>query len=105
MKLNIAKDKLTLTVVNPDSGTATEELGATYSAGPIEIGFNARYLLDITSQIEGKEVRFLLSDAGSPTIIEDTEDTAHALRPHAHAGLSFGERNRSAPPGRCHRTI
>ena len=83
VKLNIAKDKLTLTVVNPDSGTATEELGATYSAGPIEIGFNARYLLDITGQIEGKEVRFLLSDAGSPTIIEGTEDprTLYVLMP------------------------
>jgi DNA polymerase-3 subunit beta len=83
VKLNIAKDKLTLSVVNPDSGTATEELGATYSAGAIEIGFNARYLLDITGQIEGKEVRFLLSDAGSPTIIEDTEDprTLYVLMP------------------------
>jgi DNA polymerase-3 subunit beta len=75
VKLNIAKDKLTLTVVNPDSGTATEELGATYNASSVEIGFNARYLLDITGQIEGKEVRFLLSDAGSPTIIEDAGDT------------------------------
>jgi DNA polymerase III subunit beta len=83
VKLNLAKDKLTLTVVNPDSGTATEELGATYSAGALEIGFNARYLLDITSQIEGKEVRFLLSDAGSPTLIEDTDDsgTLYVLMP------------------------
>jgi DNA polymerase-3 subunit beta len=74
VKLNVAKDKLTLTVINPDSGTATEELSATYNAAAIEIGFNARYLLDITGQIEGKKVRFLLSDAGSPTIIEDTDD-------------------------------
>ncbi len=83
VKLAIAKDKVTLSVVNPESGTATEELGATYSAGPLEIGFNAKYLLDITSQIEGKEVRFLLSDAGSPTIIEDTEDasTLYVLMP------------------------
>jgi DNA polymerase III subunit beta len=83
VKLHIAKDKVTLSVVNPESGTATEELGATYSASSIEIGFNARYLLDITGQIEGKEVRFLLSDAGSPTIIEDTEDsrTLYVLMP------------------------
>jgi len=59
----------------PESGTATEDVGATYSAGALEIGFNARYLLDITSQIEGKEVRFLLSDAGSPAIIEDADNS------------------------------
>ena len=83
VKLVIAKEKVTLSVVNPESGTATEELGANYSAATIEIGFNARYLLDITGQIEGKEVRFLLSDAGSPTIIEDTEDsrTLYVLMP------------------------
>src|SRR4029077_6406073 len=83
VKLAIAKDKVTLSVVNPESGTATEELGATYSAQGMEIGFNAKYLLDITGQIEGKEVRFLLSDAGSPTIIEDTEDsrTLYVLMP------------------------
>ena len=83
VKLNVSKDKLTLTVVNPDSGTATEELGATYSAAPVEIGFNARYLLDITGQIEGKEIRLLLSDAGSPTIIEDAGDerTLYVLMP------------------------
>jgi DNA polymerase-3 subunit beta len=75
VKLNISKDKVTLSVVNPESGTATEDVGAIYSAAPIEIGFNARYLLDITGQIEGKDVRFLLSDAGSPAIIEDAEDT------------------------------
>ena len=70
VKLNLSKDKVTLSVVNPESGTATEDVGATYTAQPLEIGFNARYLLDITSQIEGKEVRFLLSDAGSPAIID-----------------------------------
>ena len=83
VKLNLAKDKLTLSVVNPDSGTATEELGASYSSAPMEIGFNARYLLDVTGQIEGKDVRFLLHDAGSPTVIEDTEDprTLYVLMP------------------------
>src|SRR6201996_994119 len=83
VKLNLAKDKVTLSVVNPESGTATEDVGATYTAGALEIGFNARYLLDITSQIQGKEVRFLLSDAGSPAIIEDAEDarTLYVLMP------------------------
>ncbi len=83
VKLNINKDSVTLSVVNPESGTATEDLGANYSAEAIEIGFNARYLLDITGQVEGKEVRFLLADSGSPTLIEDTDDarTLYVLMP------------------------
>lgn len=83
VKLVIGKDMVTLTVVNPESGTATEELGAIYSAAPIEIGFNAKYLLDVMGQMEGKQVRFLLSDAGSPTVIEDTDDnrTLYVLMP------------------------
>jgi DNA polymerase III subunit beta len=75
VKLTAGADKVTLSVINPESGTATEELAATYSAVPLDIGFNARYLLDITSQIEGKQIRFLLSDSSSPTIIEDIDDT------------------------------
>jgi DNA polymerase-3 subunit beta len=83
VKLNLDIDRVTLSVVNPESGTATEQLGANYSADAIEIGFNARYLLDITGQIVGKDVRFLLADAGSPTLIEDTEDkrTLYVLMP------------------------
>jgi DNA polymerase-3 subunit beta len=83
VKLNLDGDRVTLSVVNPESGTATEELGANYTAEAIEIGFNARYLLDITGQIVGKDVRFLLADAGSPTLIEDTEDkrTLYVLMP------------------------
>ena len=83
VKLNLNEDRVTLSVVNPESGTATEDVGANYNAGPIEIGFNARYLLDITGQIAGKDVRFLLADAGSPTLIEDTEDkrTLYVLMP------------------------
>jgi DNA polymerase III subunit beta len=83
VKLALAKDKVTLTVINPDSGTATEDLDAVYSAAMIEIGFNARYVLDITGQIEGKTVSFLLSDAGSPTVIEDKDDprTLYVLMP------------------------
>ncbi|MGD9913987.1 MAG: DNA polymerase III subunit beta [Rhizobiaceae bacterium] len=78
VKLAIGDGQVTLTVNNPDSGSATEEIPADYSADPLEIGFNAKYLLDVAAQLSGSQANFLLADAGSPTLIHDTSDE-HAL--------------------------
>lgn len=74
VKLNLSKDKLILTVNNPEGGSATEEIPVGYGATPLEIGFNARYLLDIAGQLEGEDARFLLADPGSPTMVRDSSD-------------------------------
>jgi len=76
VKLNIAGGKLVLSVNNPDSGSATEELEAEYAAEPMEIGFNARYLLDISAQFEGDRAVFKLSDASAPTVMQDEKDAS-----------------------------
>ena len=76
VKLNVAKDKLILTVNNPEGGSATEEIAVGYGAGPLEIGFNARYLLDIAEQLESEDARFLLADPGSPTMVRDGTDSS-----------------------------
>jgi len=83
VKLSIADGQVTLAVNNPDSGSATEEVAADYSSDPIEIGFNAKYLLDVAAQLGGSEARFLLADAGSPTLIQDAADehTLYVLMP------------------------
>ena len=60
---------------SPESGSATEELEVNYAETPLEIGFNSRYLLDITQQIEGEGAQFTLADAASPTIIRDVADS------------------------------
>ena len=65
VKLALTDSKLTLSVTNPDSGSATEELDVDYDSAPIDIGFNARYLLDITEQLESDTVLFKLADPGS----------------------------------------
>jgi DNA polymerase-3 subunit beta len=74
VKLNLGDDKLVLAVNNPEGGSATEEIGVNYASAPLEIGFNARYLLDIAAQLEGKEAVFMLADPGSPTMVKDTGD-------------------------------
>jgi DNA polymerase-3 subunit beta len=74
VKLNISAEKIVLTVNNPDSGSAEEELSASYNADPLDIGFNSRYLLDIVGQFKGDTANFDFADAGSPTIIRDPAD-------------------------------
>ncbi|MCM2291710.1 DNA polymerase III subunit beta [Allorhizobium sp. BGMRC 0089] len=83
VKLSIADGHLTLTVNNPDSGSATEEVAVGYDSDAMEIGFNAKYLLDITAQLSGEDAIFLLADAGSPTLIRDTagDDALYVLMP------------------------
>ena len=78
VKLSISEGQVTLAVNNPDSGSAVEEVAAEYEAEAMEIGFNAKYLLDVAAQLTGTEARFLLADAGSPTLIHDASDD-HAL--------------------------
>jgi len=73
IKLAIADNKMTLSVNNPDSGSASEEIEVDYDSAPIEIGFNARYLLDIADRLAGDTALFKLADPGSPTIIQDRE--------------------------------
>jgi DNA polymerase-3 subunit beta len=71
VKLSLSAGKLTLSVTNPDSGSATEELEVEYEADPLDIGFNSRYLLDIAGQLEGEAAVLKLADPGSPTLIQD----------------------------------
>ncbi|MEJ0091927.1 MAG: DNA polymerase III subunit beta [Methylocella sp.] len=78
VKLAVADGKLTLSVTNPDSGSAQEELDVDYDSTPMDIGFNARYLLDITEQLDSDTALFKLADPGSPTLVQD-HDGASAL--------------------------
>ncbi|THV23983.1 DNA polymerase III subunit beta [Peteryoungia ipomoeae] len=83
VKLALSDGQLLLTVNNPDSGSATEEVAVGYENDAMEIGFNAKYLLDITAQLSGDDAIFLLADAGSPTLIRDTAgaDALYVLMP------------------------
>ena len=77
VKMGLDHDKVTLSVTSPDNGTAAEELPADYSAEGFEIGFNANYLKDILSQIDGDTVELHLADAGAPTLIrQDSKSPA-----------------------------
>lgn len=83
VKLALGEGRMVLTVTNPDSGSATEEVAVEYDSDPIEIGFNSRYLLDIASQLESETAVFRFADPGSPTLVQDEGDegTLYVLMP------------------------
>ena len=83
VKLALSDGKMTLSVNNPDSGSAVEEVGVDYAADDIEIGFNSRYLLDVAGQLETGMAEFRFADPGSPTLILDdgAADALYVLMP------------------------
>jgi DNA polymerase-3 subunit beta len=78
VKMSVDRDKITLSVTSPENGVATEEIPADYGADGIEIGFNAKYLLDILGEIDGDTVEVHLADAAAPTLLREN-DKSNAL--------------------------
>ena len=74
VKLTLEQDRLTLTVNSPDSGSASDELAVAYDSEPMEIGFNAKYLLEIADQIDRENAVFLFADSGAPTLVREGDD-------------------------------
>ncbi len=60
VKMVLGKDKLTISVNTPDVGEAVEEVPCSFAESQMEIGYNARYLLDILKTIDSDDVQFLL---------------------------------------------
>ena len=75
--MSVGGDTMMLTANSPDQGTGSDEVAVEFeSSDQLEVGFNARYLIDIAQQIDGDNARFDLADGASPTIIRDADDEA-----------------------------
>ena len=75
VKLSLSSGKLHLSVNSPENGKAEDELLVDYSDEPLEIGFNARYLQELTSQVDSKRVEFSFQSSGDPALMQDVDDT------------------------------
>jgi len=74
VKLSLDEDRLVLSVNSPDSGAAEEELAVAYGDERLEIGFNAKYLLEIASQVDRENAVFLFNSAADPTLMREGND-------------------------------
>ena len=62
VKMAVETGRVVLTVRNMEAGQAVEELEVDYDGEPFEIGFNARYLLDVAGQIQARRAEFRFAD-------------------------------------------
>ncbi|MFI0396721.1 DNA polymerase III subunit beta [Paracoccus jiaweipingae] len=76
VKLTLDLDRLVLSVNAPDAGAAEEELAVAYADEPLEIGFNAKYLQEIASQVDRENAVFLFNGSGDAALIREGNDSS-----------------------------
>jgi DNA polymerase-3 subunit beta len=74
VRLVINKDNIQLSVNSANSGDGNEKIKADFNSENLNISFNSKYLIDIASQIENKNLKMNLTDSTSPVLIEDLSD-------------------------------
>ncbi|MDD4857701.1 MAG: DNA polymerase III subunit beta [Candidatus Krumholzibacteria bacterium] len=71
---SIAKNKLTLNVSTQELGEAREEIEASFSGEPMEVGYNANYVLDLLRTIDAEEIVFLLDRPDNAALVKPASD-------------------------------
>lgn len=74
VKLSAASDTLSLDVRSAEGATATDNIEVTYSAEPIEIGFNGSYISDVMRALDAGQVTVALLDSGSPSLLTGSNE-------------------------------
>jgi DNA polymerase-3 subunit beta len=77
VKFSFAADKMTVSTTNPDVGEASESMQVDYDGEPIELGFNARYLLDMLGAIDVPRVVVQMNEPLSPGLVTLENDPGY----------------------------
>lgn len=77
VKLALQNGLLIITSSNPDMGEAREELDVDYAGEALEIGFNAKYLLDCLPVIQSQGIELRFKDRLSPGILQGSDQRNH----------------------------
>lgn len=77
VRFMLSTDELRIQSNNPEQEQADEELSVSYQAEPMEIGFNASYLLDALNAVDGDRIQMGLVDSNSSTVVEDPDDNRY----------------------------
>jgi DNA polymerase III subunit beta len=75
VRVGLEKGKLTIEADNPDLGNAREELEVAYKGGAVQVGFNARYFVELLSEMGGPQVRLELAGELDPVVIRPADES------------------------------
>jgi len=75
IRLSVEKGSLSIEADNPDLGNAREKLDVDYKGSALQIGFNARYFIDLLTEMACKEVRIELGEDLDPAVIRPADDS------------------------------
>ena len=70
IKFSMDKEKLTVSANHPSLGEATEKIDVDYTGKSINIGFNARYMMDSLSVLEDDDVTLEFNNELGPVIVK-----------------------------------
>ena len=74
VKFSFTPKQLIISSNNPRLGEARETLNISYDGAAFEIGFNAKYFLDVLNVLDEERVALELTDDTSPGILKPAED-------------------------------
>jgi DNA polymerase-3 subunit beta len=74
VRLSIDEDTMRFHVSTPDVGEASDEIPCTYEGDPIDIGFNANYLLEVLRYVDTDEVEITFKAPERAAILRPTGD-------------------------------
>jgi DNA polymerase-3 subunit beta len=77
VKLALTKDQLVVSCTNPDAGEISDDVPVEYAGQPIEVAFNARYLIEALQSLDDKNVLLKLIDNLSPGLLVGVDEPRH----------------------------
>ena len=80
VRFELQEGTLRVTSQNPDLGDAREEIPVTYKGTPLNIGFNARYLMDVLQVVDTAQMNVELCDELSPGVLKPFGDPGAGAR-------------------------
>jgi DNA polymerase-3 subunit beta len=80
VRFELQEGSLKVTSQNPDLGDAKEEIPVSYKGQPLQIGFNARYLMDVLQVVDTEQMKVELCDELSPGVLKPAGDPGAGAR-------------------------